>query len=135
MKRVELTALYPDYQGENINDWSNHLLSKSSEYGTYRQCSLGWHDECSQRDDGDDADCACLCHDSAYDWYSVEGHSEEGTVVPTRSDKGKQYWPAQEGEPATMWAHWVLAKDYSDAERRAVAKQNAIRTRKDLSSQ
>ena len=116
----ELTILYPPEPGESATDWTMRVLSHASEHGTYRQCSIGWHDECSQ---GTAGDCECLCHDPEIKWYTVEGHAEGGTITVLRVEEGKYRWLAQPGEPATMWAHWVMASSEAEAEQRAVARE------------
>lgn len=121
-ERVELTALYPERPGEDAGKWTGRVLSHAKDYGTNRQCSIGWHDECS---DPIGESCQCLCHDGA-EWYSVEGHPEGEEQVVTRSEHGKQHWPAVEGEPEGTWAHWILAVSEADARVRAVAKQKAL---------
>ena len=116
--------LYPMMPGEDEMVWTGRLLTHASEFGTFRQCTLGWHEECSQRGHHfPDSECACLCHDPANRWFSVEGHAEDGEITVLRVEEGKQYWPAQPGEPATIWAHWVLASSAAEAEQRAVARE------------
>lgn len=121
----ELNRLYPIRFGEDEMVWTDRLLSHASEFGTYRQCTLGWHEECSQRGYySPDSECACLCHDPGMRWYSVEGHAEDGEITVLRVEEGKQYWPAKRDEPPTMWAHWVLATSAEEAEQRAVAREH-----------
>lgn len=123
MERVDLTALYPYRENETPEAWTSRVLILARDHGTYRQCSLGWHGECSQRDMGPDAECACLCHDDGVELYSVEGHAEGGTVVVTRAEEGQHFWPPQEGEPGSMWAWWVYAYSLADAKERAMGKE------------
>ncbi|UOK18403.1 hypothetical protein SEA_BRUHMOMENT_87 [Arthrobacter phage BruhMoment] len=121
-QRVELTALYPDHPGEDAVKWTGRVLSHAREYGTNRQCSIGWHGECSDRSG---ETCRCLCHDDAVRWWSVEGHREGGAFTVTRAEQGQHRWPPVEGEPATMWAHWIMAVSAEDARVRAVNKEAA----------
>ncbi|UYL87469.1 hypothetical protein SEA_PUREGLOBE5_106 [Arthrobacter phage Pureglobe5] len=121
--RVELSALFPDKPGEGAGRWTDRILSHAREHGTNRQCSIGWHEECS---DPAGETCMCLCHDEAVQWWSVEGHREGGLTTITRVEEGKHRWPPVKGEPATMWAHWILARNRGDAVERATAKQIAI---------
>lgn len=70
----------PDWDsfGENeaakklkLNSWSNDLMQTGGEHGVYRQCSLGWHGECSRRENwGPDCECQCRCHVEPrdFDW-------------------------------------------------------------------
>lgn len=124
MERVDMTALYPYRENETPEAWTNRVLPLAQQYGTYRQCSIGWHEECSQRHMGADAECACLCHAEGAVLYSVEGHAEGGTVTVTRAEKGELFWPPQEGEPASMWAWWVYGYSLADAKERAVGKES-----------
>ena len=123
MSRVELTALYPKLPGEDPVAWTGRVLSHAQEHGTNRQCSIGWHEECS---DPYGYSCQCLCHDGRYQLWSVEGHAEDGDITITRVEEGTQSWPAQEGEPETMWAHWIYASDEDEARNFATAKQRII---------
>lgn len=113
--------LYPMRPGEDVMAWTERLLSHASEFGTFRQCTLGWHEECSQRNEGPAAGCQCLCHRK--DVYSVEGDVKDGVPVVLRTEQGKQYLLAQPGDPETMWAEWVYADSPEEAEELAKARQ------------
>lgn len=121
--RVEMLALYPPRDGESDTEWTNRVLSHSREHEVNRQCSIGWHDECS---DPSGDSCQCICHADEATLYSVEGHAEDGDVVVTRVEKGKHFWPPQDGEPETMWAWWVWATSKKDAKKRASIKQAMV---------
>lgn len=99
--------------------YTDRLLAHAGAYGTYRQCSIGWHDECSQRHLGADGECRCICHDPDASYYTVEGHAEGGTVTVTRVEAGKHHWPPVPGEPATAWAVWVFGTSPEDASAKA----------------
>lgn len=120
MGRVELEALYPFKKGEQ--NYTSRLLSHAREHGTNRQCSIGWHDECS---DPRGESCQCLCHEKGVELWTVEGHVEGGAFAITRAEQGQHKWPPVEGEPATMWAHWVLGASEEDAKARALNKEAA----------
>ncbi|ASR80675.1 hypothetical protein FDI41_gp44 [Arthrobacter phage Piccoletto] len=46
--------------GETYTDKLNHI---GAQLGVYRQCSIGYHSECSVAEQrGDDCPCACKCH-------------------------------------------------------------------------
>lgn len=50
-------------EGGSIDVWSKRLMVEGHKHGVYRQCSLGWHGECSQRREyGPDCECNCTCH-------------------------------------------------------------------------
>lgn len=123
MSRADLTALYPQMPGEDAVKWTGRLLSHAREHRTNRQCSIGYHGECSNPS-GDT--CNCLCHDApASAEYTVEGHVEGGVWTITRVEEGRHHWPPVDGEPATMWAHWIFAYSEQDAKARAVNKEAA----------
>lgn len=44
--------------GETDAEWTDRLI-REAPAGVRRQCSIGWHNECSYRDDDR---CACQCH-------------------------------------------------------------------------
>lgn len=121
MTRVNLTEMYPIRPDETAEAWTDRILSHATEHGTYRQCSLGWHEECSQRQLGADADCKCICHEPKACYYTVEGHAEGGTVTVTRVEAGKHHWPPVPGEPDTAWAAWIVATSPEDASAKAKA--------------
>lgn len=61
-ERVNLPEKYPIRPNETDEAWTGRLLSHARAAGTLRQCSIGWHEECSQRRFGADGDCNCTCH-------------------------------------------------------------------------
>lgn len=123
-ERVDLSALYPQKEGEDAGVWTNRILSHSREYEVNRQCSIGWHGECSDRSG---ESCRCLCHDDAIRWFTVEGDAEGGTLTVLRSEQGKQHWPPTDGEPATIWAVWIMGFSADDASARAIKQEEARR--------
>lgn len=125
-ERVDVTALVPQLPGEDDLVWTGRLLAASREAGTFRQCSIGWHEECSQQQAGPDSECNCLCHADEAEVYSVEGDAEGGTITVLRSEAGKHSWPPQPNEPATMWAVWILGTSADDASKRALARQKLV---------
>ena len=122
-KRVELTALHPQLSGEDAGKWTDRILSHRAEHGTNRQCSIGYHGECSDRAG---ESCRCLCHDDAARYYTVEGHPDSGGHIITRVEQGRHTWPPVEGEPAGTWAHWVMGYSEDDAKDRAIGKQSVL---------
>lgn len=126
--RVDLTELYPQGSAEPAGAWTDRLLSHAGEHGTYRQCSIGWHGDCSQRSLAADAECNCLCHGAGVQTYSVEGHAEDSTVTVTRVEAGRHHWPPVAGEPATVWAMWLLAASPEEAASKAVSLQDKARS-------
>lgn len=122
--RVDMEALYPMREGESAEAWTGRVLTHSADHGVNRQCSIGWHGECSDRSG---ETCMCLCHDDATRWYTVEGDAEDGTIVTRRVKQGKQHWPPTPGEPATIWAVWIMGLSADDASARAIRKMEARR--------
>lgn len=121
--RVDLGVLCPQKPGESAVEWTNRALSHAHEHGTNRQCSIGWHGECSDSGLGEAADCNCICHGELVETYSVEGHTEDGEVTVIRAERGKHMWTEQEGEPATMWAWWVYARSEAEAAVQGATKE------------
>lgn len=95
-ERVDVSTLVPepdwDDYGEDealkkmmLSSWSTDLMRTGSEHGVYRQCSLGWHGECSQREHwGPDCECNCTCHveprEFDMDVFDERNWSPEGVV-------------------------------------------------------
>lgn len=70
---------------ENLDKWTDRLVREGSALGVFRQCSIGWHGECSARHDGVDAECQCECHgqeEKSPLWSSgeVSLHDHEDTL-------------------------------------------------------
>ncbi len=120
MTRVDLPSLYPPFANETDEAWTKRLLSLSPEYQINRQCSLNYHEECS---DPQGESCQCLCHDPEVTIWSVEGHPEGDQQVVTRVVHGRVMMPPQPGEPEGTWADWILAKDETDAVERATERE------------
>jgi hypothetical protein len=49
----------PQREGESAGDRTDRLAKLGAQRGINRQCSIGWHDECS---DPEGAVCRCECH-------------------------------------------------------------------------
>jgi hypothetical protein len=58
-QRVYLTEKYPPAPNETGVEYTGRLLKLAREYGTNRQCSIGYHNECS---DPAGESCMCSCH-------------------------------------------------------------------------
>jgi hypothetical protein len=57
--RVNLTAKYPPGENESAAAYTDRLLTLARQHGTFRQCSIGYHEECS---DQFGESCNCSCH-------------------------------------------------------------------------
>jgi hypothetical protein len=55
---VSMKPLDGDIMESDV-DRTDLLIQRGSASGRFRQCSIGWHDECSDRGMGE---CACPCH-------------------------------------------------------------------------
>lgn len=82
MKRVNLMEKYPAEPGESTAAWTDRLMTRAREHGTFRQCSIGWHEECSDQY-GDSCQCSChaigitLTRDQLEAWAGRELTDEE----------------------------------------------------------
>ena len=56
---VPLNEQIERLDGETPEAWTGRLLATAREVGTKRQCSIGWHLECS---DPKGEECRCACH-------------------------------------------------------------------------
>jgi hypothetical protein len=121
--RVELPALFPYHEGETPEAWTNRVLQEAGKYGTYRQCSIGWHGECSQRREGRDAECLCLCH--VADLWTVVGYWAEaidGEKEPVVAGVLPEQHKVFGGADGQVWAEWVFAETWEQAEQAALVK-------------
>lgn len=48
-------------EGETDSEWTDRINASGRSLGRYRQCSIGWHEECS---DPSGDECLCPCHSS-----------------------------------------------------------------------
>lgn len=61
--RIDISHAFPIRDGESRESWTERLTREAAKNGVYRQCSVGWHEECSQRrEPGPDCPCNCTCH-------------------------------------------------------------------------
>lgn len=58
-ERVNLSEKYPPEPDEEAGTYAARLISHAREAGIFRQCSIGWHEECS---DAYGEECKCSCH-------------------------------------------------------------------------
>lgn len=93
-KRVNLTEKFPPGPDEDGATYTGRLLKEARAAGTNRQCSIGYHEECS---DPYGESCMCSCHavgitltrDQLESWAGRELSDEEvetlDTVLPESS--------------------------------------------------
>lgn len=87
-QRVDLTEKYPPGPEEDAAAYTNRLLGHAREAGTFRQCSIGYHNECS---DPYGDECMCSCHapgvtltrDQLESWVGRELSDEEVEALDT----------------------------------------------------
>jgi len=60
---VDLIKEFPRGEDEGEYPYTNRLLRIGQERGYLRQCSIGWHDECSDRRSNEGM-CSCPCHEA-----------------------------------------------------------------------
>jgi hypothetical protein len=58
-RRVNLTEKFPPLPEETSLAYTGRLLAEARKAGTNRQCSIGYHEECS---DPYGESCMCSCH-------------------------------------------------------------------------
>lgn len=88
-RRVNLAEKYPPGPKETGAEYTGRLLSLARQYGTNRQCSIGYHDECS---DPYGESCMCSCHalgitltrDQLESWAGRELTDEEVEALDRR---------------------------------------------------
>lgn len=56
---INITATYPPGEKETSAQYTNRVTALARNHGVFRQCSIGWHEECS---DPNGYDCMCSCH-------------------------------------------------------------------------
>jgi len=55
-------VLGPTALGIGEDDWTDQMIREGAKTGVNRQCSIGWHEECS---DPEGESCKCACHPHA----------------------------------------------------------------------
>ena len=58
-QRINLTEKCPPLPDEDAGAYTDRLLTEARKAGTFRQCSIGYHEECS---DPYGESCMCSCH-------------------------------------------------------------------------
>lgn len=58
-------------EGESDDDYTDRIIHEGAERGVFRQCSIGYHEECS---DPDGDDCRCAHHMSVAPSYGDLAH-------------------------------------------------------------
>lgn len=57
----------PQREGETIEDATDRWILEGAALGRNRQCSIGWHDECSDRSGvNHQGRCTCPCHQAEW---------------------------------------------------------------------
>ena len=88
MGRVNLTEKFPPGPDEEAGAYTDRLMKLAREHGTFRQCSIGWHGECSDQY-GDECNCSChavtieITRDQLESWAGRELSDEEVEALDT----------------------------------------------------
>lgn len=57
-------------EGESDDELTNRMIREGVAAGKNRQCSIGWHEECSDRSGiNHEGDCQCACHQA--EWRKI----------------------------------------------------------------
>jgi hypothetical protein len=110
--RYDVPVMFPRAEGESAENWTNRLSNEGSSRGVYRQCSINWHHECSQRFEGEDADCRCSCHLLIPDDIDDEGDDDETLVSDIRQSPEFR----DIVEAARMWSHGLAMEIIPNAD-------------------
>lgn len=75
----------PPLPGETDEQYTNRMLgvggSSPYDHSRNRQCSIGWHEECSDRDNS--GRCECPCHEERRDAHALVANWNERHPVGT----------------------------------------------------
>lgn len=104
--RVNLMEKFPINPGETAAEHTGRLLREARTAGTFRQCSIGWHEECS---DAYGEECMCSCHalgitltrDQLESWAGRELTDDEVEHLDTHI--GESSIPEAVGEIVRGW--------------------------------
>lgn len=83
LKSMELPS---KREGETDEQWTDRIHRSGAALGRFRQCSIGWHDECSDRQ-GDD--CKCPCHNMDKGRLAAACRELEAEVADWHSNIGR----------------------------------------------
>lgn len=127
MTRVETPWSAPIIPGEDIGARTDRLSRAGAGLGVNRQCSIGWHDECS---DPEGESCQCKCHgEEAKAKQAAFGTFWAGQPAPTvpsieQVETFSRYDFTQGWEAAAAWYESQLPKfvDLTNAEINALPK-------------
>lgn len=70
-------------EGETLSEWTDHLTKLGSQLGVNRQCSIGYHGECS---DPLGEQCRCACHPSRVARRALPLPTDPGLYVDANGD-------------------------------------------------
>lgn len=76
--------------GVTVYQWTDRLVMAGAARGINRQCSIGYHNECSNRDDGPAARCRCECHAETPEpplWAGTDLNENEPVVIEVYDDE------------------------------------------------
>lgn len=105
--RINIQRDFPQLDGESDAAWTERLTREAARHGVYRQCSIGWHDECSQRrKPGPECPCNCSCHTE-----TPEDGSEAATGAPLASQGPTAVAESLRAAQAAVLRDWAATSE------------------------
>jgi hypothetical protein len=108
--RIDISGTFPRREGESRESWTERLTREAAKSGVYRQCSIGWHEDCSQRrKPGPDCPCNCSCHvEEGWEALVVPGNSQSAPEAPAAV--GEQYLRKAQAAAIREWVRTSRAE-------------------------
>jgi hypothetical protein len=108
--RFNIPETFPQNEGERRESWTERLTREAAKNGVYRQCSIGWHEECSQRrKPGPECPCNCTCHiDGSTDTPEAPEATQSAAQAPAVS--GEQYIRLAQAAALREWVRTSRAE-------------------------
>jgi hypothetical protein len=108
--RIDIPQAFPIRDGESRESWTERLTRAAAKNGVYRQCSIGWHEDCSQRrEPGPDCPCNCTCHVTGAAAAPEVPAATHGTPEAP-GPSGEQYVRQAQAAALRGWVHTVRAE-------------------------
>lgn len=101
--RIDIHETFPKRPDESNASWTDRLTKEAARHGVYRQCSIGWHAECSQRrTPGPSCPCNCSCHiKAATDDAESPGDAQDAPEAPAVT--GEEYLRRAQAAAIREW--------------------------------
>ena len=108
--RVDIPESFPRNDGESRESWTERITREAAKHGVYRQCSIGWHEECSQRrTPGPECPCNCTCHIEGATEAQESAIDPQGAPEPP-APRGDQYVRQAQAGALRGWVRTVEAE-------------------------